>query len=49
MGPPDRESWLLTNLYPTGHARGWRRTGCLVMLVVPLAVVIVQLLLEILR
>ncbi len=32
MGVPDRESWLFREHYPTGTARGWRRTGCLVML-----------------
>jgi hypothetical protein len=47
MGPPDRESWLLTNLYPSGHARGWRRVGCLVMLWIPLVVLVIVLIAEV--
>lgn len=33
LGIPDRDSWLLRSMYPTGTARGWRRTGCIAMLV----------------
>ena len=37
VGPSDRESWLLREKYPTGTARGWRRTGCFVMMIGALA------------
>jgi hypothetical protein len=37
VGVPDRQSWLLREHYPTGTARGWRRTGCFVMMVGALA------------
>ena len=43
MAPPDRESWLLQSYYPTGVARGWRRTGCMVMLIAPLVIIVVGL------
>lgn len=39
MGIPDEESWFRTRYLPTGRATGWRRTGCLVMLVVALLLV----------
>jgi hypothetical protein len=35
VGVSDRESWLLREAYPTGRATGWRRTGCLLMLALP--------------
>ena len=30
----------LENLYPTGTARGWRRTGCIVMLIGALLLIV---------
>lgn len=44
MGIRDRDSWLLREAYPTGRATGWRRTGCLVMLVAPVVLIAVGLL-----
>ena len=44
MGISDRDSWLLREAYPTGRATGWRRTGCLLMLLVPLVLIVVGLL-----
>lgn len=40
VGPSDRKSWLLTDAYPTGRATGWRRTGCMVMLIVALLLIV---------
>jgi hypothetical protein len=33
----------LENLYPTGTARGWRRTGCLVLLIGGLVLLVLAL------
>lgn len=41
MGISDRDSWLLREAYPSGHASGWRRTGCLVMLIGALVLITV--------
>jgi len=43
VGIEDRESWLLREHYPTGRASGGRRTGCLLMIAVPLVLVLVVL------
>lgn len=45
MGITDEESWFRTRYLPTGRATGWRRTGCLVMLVVALVFVVVAIVL----
>jgi hypothetical protein len=37
VGIPDKDSWFLNEYVPTGTARGWRRTGCVAMLVGALA------------
>lgn len=42
LGIPDRESWLLREYFPTGHASGWRRTGCLGFLIVGLALIVLS-------
>jgi hypothetical protein len=49
VGIPNEDSWFLTNLYPTGVARGWRRVGCLVMLIVPLLIIVIAVGNELLR
>lgn len=48
LGVADEDSYLRRELWPTGVARGWRRTGCisgialvLVLLVVALALRVV--------
>jgi hypothetical protein len=41
VGIPDRDSWLLRDHYPTGRARGWRRAGCLVLLVGAMVLIVV--------
>lgn len=40
MGISDRDSWLLREAYPSGHASGWRRTGCFIMLIGALILVV---------
>lgn len=44
VGISDRDSWLLREAYPTGRATGWRRTGCLLMLIVPVVLIVFGLL-----
>lgn len=48
VGISDRESWLLREAYPAGRATGWRRTGCLVMLAIPLVLIVAALVVEVL-
>jgi hypothetical protein len=43
VGIPDRASWLLREQYPTGTARGWRRLGCMAMMIAPLVIIILMI------
>jgi hypothetical protein len=49
MGIEDHDSWLRREYAPSGHASGWRRQGCLLMLggtlLVTLVIVVVAALL----
>jgi hypothetical protein len=42
VGIPDEESWFRTSYVPGGHATGWRRWGCLVLLLVGLVAAFVS-------
>ncbi len=43
MGIADRDSWLLREAYPSGHASGWRRVGRMALLVGALVLIVVAL------
>ncbi|WCO65435.1 hypothetical protein PO878_13110 [Iamia majanohamensis] len=43
VGIADEDSYLRRAYYPTGVARGWRRTGCIAAIAVVLAVFVLAL------
>jgi hypothetical protein len=43
VGIPDEQSWWRTSYLPGGYATGWRRAGCLAMIGIAVALLVVAI------